>query len=101
MQNLKGTFAAGQSVLTNVHGDVLMVPTGVTTLRLTATGLDATTNLRTEKLTPGAGSWTNVQTYTSAQNNLAITAADGEQWRVRAFAVQPLKQVEYSLSAES
>lgn len=101
-QNVKGTFVSAKSVAIGQVSDVLAIPTGTTTLRLTLSGqIDASNTVRTQKSINGGHTWTNQTTYNSAQTNAAVTVAAGEQWRLSLISHQAGKQIEYSLSAES
>lgn len=101
-QNVKGTFISAQSVNLGQVSDVLVVPTGRTSLRLNLGGtLDASNTVKTQKSTNQGQTWADQTTYNAAQVNTAVAVADGEQWRLAIGAQQALKAIDYSLSAES
>jgi hypothetical protein len=99
----QGTFATGQSAITaaqTVGGDVMCVPTGVTTMRLTTLGLDGSNQIKTRKRTAG-GVFADQTTYSSDQTNVAVTVAAGEEWQVVQVLQQAIKDVRWKLSCES
>lgn len=101
-QSVSGTFANGQSVGVGIASDVLVIPSGVTAMRLTLGGaIDASNTVKTRKSTNNGLTFSDVTTYNSAQNGTAITVADGEQWIVETVAGQALKEISYKLSCES
>lgn len=100
-QNVKGTFTSTRSTAASKRSDVLQIPTGVTSIKLNITGLDANNTVRTQKSTNNGGNWVNQTTYSSNQTNTAVTVAHGEQWRLFAISMQAGKNIDYSLSAES
>lgn len=101
-QNVKGTFASAQSVAVGQVSDALVIPTGVTSMKLTLGGtIDASNTVKTQKSTNNGQTWADQTTYNSAQTNTAVTVAAGEQWRVQNVAQQAFKTLDYSLSAES
>jgi len=81
--------------------DVLVVPTGMTTMRLTTVGLDGSNTIKTQKRTSPGGTWVDQTTYNSDQTNTAITVAAGEEWRVVQVTQQAIKDVRYKLSCEN
>lgn len=99
----QGTFATGQSPITSaqtVGGDVVCVPTGTTTMRLTTLGLDGSNQIKTRKRTAG-GVFADQTTYNSDQTNTAITAVAGEEWQVVQVLQQAIKDIRWKLSCES
>lgn len=101
-QNVKGTFASGKSSNAGSQfSDVLVIPTGVTSMRLNIAGaIDASNTVKTQKSTNGL-TWSDQTTYNSAQTNTSVSVAHGEQWRLALVASEALKSINYSLSAES
>lgn len=98
--NVQGTFATGANAVAGNSSDVLPVPTGVTTLRLTTVGVSASNPVKTQKRTAGAA-WVDQVTYTSEQTNTAITAAAGEEWQLVCTAELAVTDIRYKLTAES
>jgi hypothetical protein len=100
---VQGTFATGQSAVTAaqvVGGDVLCVPSNVTTMRLTTLGLDGSNQIKTRKRTAG-GVFADQTTYNSDQTNVAVTVVPGEEWQVVQVLQQAIKDVRWKLSCES
>lgn len=101
-QNVKGSFASAASFNSGALSDALVIPSGVTTMRLTLAGtIDGSNTCKTQKSTNSGQTWTDQTTYSSAQSAVAVTVAHGEQWRVAIVTQQAFKQLDYSLSAES
>jgi hypothetical protein len=101
-QNVKGTFASGGSANVGESSDALVIPSGVTTLRLTLGGtVDASNSVKSQKSTSSGQAWTDQTTYTSAQSAVGVTVAAGEQWRLVVVAQQANKAIDYALSVES
>jgi hypothetical protein len=99
--NVQETFTTSSSPASVGNAsDVLCVPTGVTTMRLTTVGLDASNTVKTQKRTAG-GAFADQVTYNSEQTNTAITVASGEEWRLVQVTQQAIKDVRYKLSCES
>jgi hypothetical protein len=98
----QGTFANTNPANNNqtTRGDVLCVPTGMTTMRLTTVGVDASNTIKTQKRTAG-GAFVDQTTYSTEQTNTAITVATGEEWCVVAVTQQVTKDVRYKLSCEN
>jgi len=94
------TFTTGPTSSVGNFSDVAIVPTGMTTMRLTTLGLDASNTIKTQKRTAG-GVFTDQVTYNSEQNNVAITVATGEEWRVAQVTQIANKDVRYKLSLEN
>jgi adenosylmethionine-8-amino-7-oxononanoate aminotransferase len=99
---VKGTLTNGTTANSNatVAGDVMCVPTGKTSMRLTLTGLDGSNTVKTQKRTAG-GAFADQVTYNSNQSAAAITVATGEEWRVVSITQQVVKDVQYTLDCES
>jgi hypothetical protein len=97
---VQGTFATGSNPVSGNASDVLPIPTGMTSMKLTTVGLDASNTLKTQKRTAGAA-WVDQTTYNSDQTNTAVTVADGEEWRVFGVAQQATKDIRYKLSCEN
>jgi hypothetical protein len=101
-QNVKGNFASASSSNLGQTSDVLVIPSGVTSMLLTLGGtIDASNTAKTQKSTNSGQTWVDQTTYNSAQTNVAVTVAAGEQWRVAIVTQQPLKQLHYGMSVES
>lgn len=101
---IQGTFATGQVPITaaQINGsDVLVVPTGTTTMRLTLTGLDGSNTVKTQKRTTPGGAFADQTTYNSNQSAVAVTVAAGEEWQVVQVSQQATRDVLYKLSCES
>lgn len=100
-QKIAGTFASAQSSNLGAISDVLVIPSGVTVAKITLGGvIDASNTCKTQKTTNGL-TWSDVTTYNSAQSNVSVTVAHGEQWRIALITQQVFKQLEYSFSVES
>lgn len=97
---IQETFATGASASVGNNSDVLCVPTGMTSMKLTTVGLDASNTIKTQKRTAG-GTWADQVTYNSEQTNTAITVAAGEEWRVVQVSEQATRDIRYKLSTES
>lgn len=97
---IQGTMATGSNPTSGNASAVCIVPTGVTTMRLTTSGLNGSNTIRTQKRSAG-GAWVNQTTYNSDQNNVGITVAAGEEWRVQGITQQATKDIRYKLSCES
>ena len=105
-QIIKGTFSSGASVGVGQTSAELMIPSGVTTARLTLPNnsisvIDGSNTCKTQKSTTGGQSWADQTTYNSAQSNVAVTVAHGEVWRLVSVAQQALKSMAYELSVQS
>lgn len=101
-QNVKGSFASGSSPNPGVVSAGLVIPTGVVSARLNATGLDASNTVSLLKSTNNGQTWTTAAgPYSATQANTAITVAHGEHWVVCCVAQQAGKVIDYSLSVES
>ena len=102
-QNGKGTFASGNSSNAGSQfSDALVIPTGVTSMKLTLAGaVDASNTVKTQKSSNGGQTWADQSTYNSAQNGTAVAVVAGERWRLALVASQALKAIDYSLSVES
>lgn len=100
-QNVKGTFASGQSVQVGETSAELVIPSGVTSMKLSTVGLDASNTVKTQKSTSNGQSWTDQTTYNSDQTATAVTVAHGEQWRLVHVAGQAIKRIDYEMSVQS
>ena len=101
---IQATFATGSSPITAAQAngsDVLVVPTGMTSMRLTLTGLDGSNTVKTQKRTTPGGTFTDQTTYNSDQANVAVTVATGEEWRVVQITQQAIKDVRFKMSCEN
>jgi adenosylmethionine-8-amino-7-oxononanoate aminotransferase len=98
----KGSFDSGNATVgsANVAGEVMCTPTGVTSMKLTLTGLDASNTVKTQKRTAG-GAFADQTTYNSNQAAVGVTVAAGEEWRVVCITQQAIKEIQYTLSCES
>lgn len=109
-QNIRGTFASGQSSGVGQTSAELMIPSGVTSAKLTIPNdsthpvnstIDASNTVKTQKSTNGGQTWTDQTTYNSAQSATAITVAHGEVWRLVLVTQQAGKSMSYELSVQS
>ena len=101
---IQGTFATGSVPITAAQlngSDVAVVPTGMTTMRLTLTGLDGSNTVKSQKRTTPGGTFVDQTTYSSDQNSVAVTVASGEEWRVVQITQQAIKDIRYKLSLEN
>lgn len=98
--NVQGTFATGSNPVSGNTSDVLEVPTGVTSAKLTTTGLDASNTIKTQKRTAGAA-WADQTTYNSDQTNTTVTVAAGEEWQIVGVTQQAFKDLRFKFTAES
>lgn len=98
--NVQGTFATGANAVAGNTSDVLEVPTGVTSAKLTTVGLNGSNTIKTQKRTAG-GAWADQTTYNSDQTNTAITVAAGEEWQLVGVTQQADVDIRFKLTAES
>jgi len=98
--NVQGTFATGSNPVSGNTSDVLEVPTGVTSAKLTTLGLDASNTIKTQKRTAG-GAWADQTTYNSDQTNTAVTVAAGEEWQLVGVTQQAFKDLRFKFTAEN
>lgn len=97
---MQETFTTGATAAVGNVSDAMIVPTGVTSMKLTTTGLDGSNTIKTQKRTAG-GTWADQTTYNSDQTATVVTVAAGEEWRVFQVSQQATKDVRYKLSCES
>jgi hypothetical protein len=99
---VQGTFTTGSVAVTSANqaSDVLCVPTGMTSMKLTTTGLDGSNTLKTRKRTAG-GTFADQTTYNSDQSATVVTVAAGEEWQAVQVTQQATKDVRFKLSCES
>ena len=100
-QVIQGTFATGSNPVSGNDSPPLVIPTGFTSARLTLTGLDASNTVKSQKRTAPGGAWADQTTYNSNQTLVAVTVANGEEWRILGITQQALKDIQYKFSAES
>lgn len=101
-QNVKGTFASAQSANIGAISDALVIPYGVTAMKLTLAGtIDASNTVKTQKSTNSGQTWADQTTYNSAQAGTSVTVAHGEQWRLIVVTQQAYKALDYGMSVES
>ena len=101
-QAVAGTFASGNSAGIGQTSAELMIPSGAVVMKLTAGGaIDASNTVKLQFSTDGGQSWTDGDTYNTAQAGTEITVAHGEVWRLFSVAAQALKEIPYVLSVES
>jgi len=100
-QAVKGSFASGGSVQIGETSAELVIPSSVTSMKLSTTGLDASNTVKTQKTTNNGYTWVDQTTYNSDQTATAVTVAHGEQWRLAHVAGQALKTIGYTMSVES
>lgn len=98
---IQETFATGSVADSGNASDVMVVPTGVTTARLTITGLDGSNTVKSQKRTTPGGAFADQTTYNSNQSNVAVTVAAGEEWRLLGITQQAIKDIQYKFSCES
>lgn len=98
---IQGTFPTGANPVSGNTSDVLNIPTGTTSAKLTTTGLDASNTIKTQKNTAPGTVWVDQTTYNSDQTATAVTVAAGEQWRIVGVTQQALKDIKFKFSAES
>lgn len=98
----QGSFDSGNATVgsATVAGDTICVPTGMTNMKLTLTGLDGSNTVKTQKRTAG-GVFADQTTYNSDQAAVNVTVATGEEWRCVCVAQQPIKDIRYKLSCEN
>ena len=102
--NSQGTFTTGSRPITAQQldgGDVVVVPTGTTSLLLTISGLDASNTVRTQKRTSPGGAWVNQTLYNSNQTAVSVAVVAGEEWRLVPVTQQATRDILYKLSCES
>lgn len=99
--NVQETFTTGSTASVGNASDTMVVPTGVTSAKLTTVGLDGSNTVKTQKRTSPGGAWVDQTTYSSDQTNTAITVAAGEEWRLVQVTQQATKDVRYKLTCES
>ena len=99
---IQGTFTTGPtgSGVGN-FSDVLDVPHGITSMRLTLTGLDGSNTVKTQKNTTVGGAWVDQTTYNSDQSLVSIPVTNLEQWRLAVVSQGALKDIRYKMSIES
>lgn len=95
------TFTTGPTSSVGNNSDVLVVPTGMTSMKLTTLGLDGSNTIKTQKRTSPGGTFTDQTTYNSDQTATVVTVAAGEEWRVVQVTQQVQKDVRYKLSCEN
>lgn len=96
---IAGTFSTGSTASVGNVSDTCVIPSGVTTMRISTSGLDASNTVRTEKRTTPGGTFTAQTTYSTDQNSAAVTVAPGEEWRLFQLTQQPIRDVRYRLQA--
>jgi hypothetical protein len=99
--NIQGTFATGAVAASGNASDVMVVPTNVTSMKLSLTGLDASNTVKTQKRVTSSTAWVDQTTYNSNQSAVTVTVAANEEWRVLGITQQVLKDIKYTLSCES
>lgn len=100
-QIVKGSFASAGSANLGVNSDALVIPSGVTSMKLSVSGLDASNTVKSQKSTNNGHTWADQTTYNSNQSAVAVTVAHGEQWRLFVITQQVTKLIDYIMSAES
>lgn len=78
--------------------DVVVIPTGRTSMSLTVTGLDASNTVKTQKRTTPGGAFVDQVTYNANQSGTPVTVAAGEEWRLVQVTQQAMRDVRYVLS---
>lgn len=98
--NISGSFSTASVAVAGNTSDILPIPTGTTSARLTLTGCDASNTCKTQKRTAGA-TWVDQVTYNANQSAVAITVAAGEEWRLQHVTAQAMHDLQFRLSCES
>lgn len=98
--NLQETFTTGAAGSVGNISDVLVVPAGVVSAKLTTVGLDVNNTVKTQKRVAG-GVWADQVTYNADQTNAAIAVVAGEEWRIVQVTQQAIRDVRYKFSCES
>lgn len=98
---VQGTFATGANPVAGNASDVLDVPTGNTSMKLTTLGLDVNNTIKTQKIIAPGTAWVDQTTYNSDQTATVVTVAAGEQWRVVGVTQQARIDIRYKMSCES
>lgn len=106
MSIVKGTFVSASTVAVGQLSDALVIPSGVTSMKVSLGGakggtINASNTVRTQKSTNSGQTWANVTTYNSAQASASVAVAMGEQWRLQVITQQAGKSLGYELSVES
>jgi len=114
-QIIKGTFASGSSPGPGQTSAELVIPAGTVngaatySARLTLPNdtahprnstIDANNTVRTERSQNNGHTWATQATYNSAQNNVAITVAPNDQWRLVLVSQQAFRSMDYELSVQ-
>jgi hypothetical protein len=97
---IAGSFSTASVAVAGNTSDILPIPTGTTTAKLTLTGCDASNTVRTQKRTAG-GTWTNQTTYSSNQSAVSITVAAGEEWQLAHLTAQAYHDLQFKLTTEN
>lgn len=102
-QTIQGTFAYrnASSTARNQVSDTLVIPTGVTSMRLSTVGCNGSNTLRTERSTDNGATWAAQTTYNSEQTLASISVTENDQWRIASVVQQALRDLQYRLSVES
>ena len=102
-QAVAGTFTTNPAAagIGNQFSDALVIPTGVTSMRLSTSGVNASNTVRTQRSLDNGLTWADQTTYSSEQTNTSITVAHGQQWRLAQVVQQAQRDVRYVLSVES
>ena len=100
-QALKGSFVSTSSVSVGQISSILVIPSGTTVAKLTATGFDASNRLKTQKSTDNGHTWADQVTYNANQAASGVVVVHGEQWRLVSVAQQPMKVMDYEFRAQS
>lgn len=98
---IQETFATGASASVGNNSDVLVIPTGTTSAKLTTVGLDGSNTIKSQKRTTPGGAWVDQTTYNSDQTATVVTVAAGEEWRLVQVTQQATKDVRYKFSCEN
>lgn len=98
---VQGTFASTQANTSPLTSDVVDIPYGSTSMKLSTVGLDGSDTVKTQKITSPGTAWVDQTTYSSDQTNTAVTVAAGEQWRLVLLTEAALHDVRYKMSCES
>lgn len=100
-QAVAGSFASTSVAALGQTSAGLVVPSTPPQMKVTATGLDASNTVKTQKRTAPGGAYADVTTYNSDQAGTLVTVAHGEEWQLVLVTQQPFKTIAYKLSVEN
>jgi hypothetical protein len=106
-QQISGTFVrplgtSGAGAAVGLSSDTLDIPSGVSSIKLWATPLDASNTIKTQRSVNNGATWVDQTTYNANQNGTSIGVTPGHQWRLTPVNLSTAGRcVDYRLSAES